>query len=583
MIPLLTHPFALLVALSIPALVAIYFFRNRFRRRHVAGLFLWDSALRAREGGTVIRRMRASWLFLLELLALLALTLAAADPRLPFEGAPRALLVVLDDSASMSAGAPDTCARDRGLALIARTLRRERFRSVRFILAGAQPVLADVEHGTAGLADAWRCQSPHADMDGALALATQLAADQARILVVSDRGPVATPAPGQMRWEAVGQRAPNLAFVEARRSTHEGHDRLFVALGNFTAAARTIDVTLETERGPLPPVRMELPAGGTAEAALSLPPNTGVVRARLPPDALAIDNRIALLPDPPRRVGVRVALADAALRRCFEEAVAATGLADDARPTELLITDQPDAAAAGDAWVLRVSSPTGAVAFAGPFVVDRDQPLGEGLTFHGAIWGADPALALPGSPVILAGNVPLLTAQILASGKCVFDLQLAPALSNVQNTPAWPALAWNTVSWRAATLPGVVDVNVHAGADVAVAVPGGVSEATCTGPTGAQTLRVRGRRAVLAVPVPGVYALAAGDWRCAVAANFCAGLESDLRPQCTGSWGDWHAPAVLTRDYASWAWLAACLALAALIAHTVLVARRPLAETAAAE
>jgi hypothetical protein len=576
MIPLLTYPLALLAALSVPTLVAIYFFRNRFRRSFVAGLFLWDSALRAREGGTVIRRMRGSWLFALELLALLALTLAATDPRLPFDGAQRTLVVVLDDSASMAAGAPGARPRELGLALVQRTLRRERFRRVRYIVAGRQPTLIEADRGLAELADAWTCQAPGADIDAALALAVQLAADRARILVVSDRAPAEAPAPGRMRWEAVGRGAPNLGFVEARRALDTGRDRLFVALGNYTPEARTVELAFLSDGARIHTERVDIPAGGVADTALSLPPGTGAVRVRLPDDALAIDNAVLLLPEAPRRVRVRVALSDPDVAACVEQAVSASGLAEVGQPTELLVTDRAEVEAGAEAWRLLVFSPTGAVAFSGPFVVDGAHPLGDGLAFEGAVWGGSPELRLPGSPVILAGNVPLLTVQTQVSAKRLLNLQFVPQLSNVQRTPAWPGLMWNVLDWRAAALPGVAQANVHAGTTVSLTAPGGVAAAVCDGPDGTRTLAVRGRQAFVPLPVQGSYTLTAGSWRGAVAANFCAPQESDLRSQATGSWGDWHAPEVLLRDYASWAWPAAFVALAALVLHTVLIARRAL-------
>src|SRR4051812_23213307 len=101
MIPLLTTPVALWGLLAIPALVAIYWLRNRFRRHPVSSLMLWIDPRQPRSGGTRLHRLQTPLLFLLELLALLLLVLAAAEPRVPLAQGSPPWVVVLDDSYSM--------------------------------------------------------------------------------------------------------------------------------------------------------------------------------------------------------------------------------------------------------------------------------------------------------------------------------------------------------------------------------------------------------------------------------------------------------------------------------------------------
>src|SRR5881628_532092 len=98
--PYFTLPLALCGLLDLPALTAIYLLRNRFRRQPVSSLMLWLDPREAREGGTRVRRPHAPLLFLLELLAILLLVLAAVDPQVRADQAARPLIVVLDDSFS---------------------------------------------------------------------------------------------------------------------------------------------------------------------------------------------------------------------------------------------------------------------------------------------------------------------------------------------------------------------------------------------------------------------------------------------------------------------------------------------------
>src|SRR5260370_30747653 len=85
MFSLLTTPWALWGLLAIPALVAIYWLRNRFRQVPVSSLMLWRDQKEARQGGFRIRRLQTPLLFFLELLALVLLVGAAAgaSPSLP--------------------------------------------------------------------------------------------------------------------------------------------------------------------------------------------------------------------------------------------------------------------------------------------------------------------------------------------------------------------------------------------------------------------------------------------------------------------------------------------------------------------
>src|SRR5262245_56380125 len=135
MLPVFVQPLAFLGLLALPALVAIYWLRNRHRRQVVSSLLLWADPHQSREGGTRIRRLQTPLVFFLELLLLLLLVLAAAGPYVPSEQGARPLVVVLDDSFSMLAG-DDDCARNRAVAALRDLFRGRGDPPVRFVLAG---------------------------------------------------------------------------------------------------------------------------------------------------------------------------------------------------------------------------------------------------------------------------------------------------------------------------------------------------------------------------------------------------------------------------------------------------------------
>src|SRR5262245_19447545 len=108
MLPLVLYPLALLGLVGVPALVAIYLFRNRYRRHPVSTPRPRPAPRGARHGGTRLRKLQLPLLFLFELLAILLLVFAATDPHFRITAGARPLVVVLDDSFSMQAGGNDS-------------------------------------------------------------------------------------------------------------------------------------------------------------------------------------------------------------------------------------------------------------------------------------------------------------------------------------------------------------------------------------------------------------------------------------------------------------------------------------------
>ena len=90
-----------LFALSLP-LVLLYFLKVRRRERRVSSLLLWQSSLRDREAAAFFQRLQRDPLLILQILALLAMTLALARPAVTVMGhGSQKTVVVLDTSASM--------------------------------------------------------------------------------------------------------------------------------------------------------------------------------------------------------------------------------------------------------------------------------------------------------------------------------------------------------------------------------------------------------------------------------------------------------------------------------------------------
>src|SRR2546425_10310770 len=131
-----------LTALVLP-LVMLYFLKVRRRERRVPSLLLWAPALRDREASAFFQRLQRDPLLILQLLALLALTIALARPTVTVLGdGARKVVVVLDNSASMKATDVSPSRFERAKAEAAALVRRlSEGAEVMVIESGVQPLV----------------------------------------------------------------------------------------------------------------------------------------------------------------------------------------------------------------------------------------------------------------------------------------------------------------------------------------------------------------------------------------------------------------------------------------------------------
>ncbi len=578
MLPLFTFPLAFAALAAVPALLAIYSLRNRFRRRSVSSLMLWVDHRQAREGGARVRRLQFPLFLLLELLILLLLIVAASDPRLLIGRASRPLMIVLDDSYSMLAGAPDS-ARSRGLEAVRETLQRHWGSTTHLVLAGPAPQTTGQPgrsvRRTLDQLEQWRCRSPWADLEKAIAFAGELGGPEAPILVITDHPPPSVLAEGRTRWHAVGQPRENLAIVNAVRSPGPSGERCLLEIANLSAEPAIARLTISM--GPAGTRRSshQLGPGEARRITFDLPPGAGVLHGRLGEDALDVDNHIALLPAPHRPVQVAVRVGDEELRGAIDEALASTGRArTDSVRTELLITDDPQTAAPPGVWSLVLRRDPEPASFIGPFVLDRAHPLTAGLSLAGVVWGAGQQAQPPGLPVVTVGDTALLTDDRRIGGSHELSLRLEPQLSTLHHTPNWPILFWNLLDWRAEHLPGVRRPNLRLGAEAVFTLHEDADEARIIDPDGrSYTLPVRDRRITFHPRAVGICQVNVNQTTYRLAVNALSIDESDLSDCRADTWGDWLDERTLRREYRSIAWALLLAAGAGLAAHQWLIAR----------
>src|SRR5262249_3778310 len=252
--PVFTFPLAFIALLAVPALVAIYWLRNQARERRVSSLLLWLEEKQMWEGGRRRRRLQTPLLFFLELLAIILLATAAAGPMMRAGESGRPLVVVLDDSFSMLAGAGKDdaagSARDRAIRAIESELKSNRYEPVRFVLAGESPQLLGEATTNAGqatkLLQNWKCGAPTAKLEEAVSFAFELGGARARVLAVTDPGPQQELTDSRLQWWSFGSSRPNFAFVNAARTLRDDEDRVLIEIANLSSSSGSTTLSIES-------------------------------------------------------------------------------------------------------------------------------------------------------------------------------------------------------------------------------------------------------------------------------------------------------------------------------------------------
>ena len=593
MIPTFMFPLGFLSLFAIAGLAAIYLLHTRSRRYPVSSLMLWVNQQQTRQGGLRVERLQTPLLFLLELLAIILLALAVAAPIIRTTQGTIPLMVVLDDSFSMLAGVDET-PKSRAIAALKEELAPPRFNlfarrsyAVRYVLAGTEPQVLNEEARTVDEAidrlEAWKCLSPSADLGAAISLAAELGGQKTLILVLTDEPPPQILGEDRMRWWAFGIPHSNMAFVNAARTATDSGERCLLEITNLSPYASRTELVVEVEGAAaqesistLHRSTLEIDPRATRRIFLNLPPKTPTLQARISDDVLAVDNEVVLFPQHRKPVLVDVRIQEPRFRSLIEHALASTDRVVLAKTgPELLFLDETAVADdSTEAWSVRVISEPESSAYLGPFVINLTHPLTEGLSLGGVVWGAGAKEQFLGTPIVTAGNVPLLTDTERVTGVHEIRLRLRPDLSTLQNSPNWPILMWNLLQWRASQTPGLERVNLRLGEVAVLKTKLGTTSVEVVSPDGEMAIQaVLDRTINLKTDAVGIYEIRAGANKYAFSSNALYQAESDLTDKVTGRWGDWGEETLRWWGYQSFAWFFLLLAIGILTLHLFFVKR----------
>ncbi|MHB8612095.1 MAG: vWA domain-containing protein [Candidatus Dormibacteraceae bacterium] len=300
-------PAAAFFALTLPAIVALYFLRIRRPTRVVPALNLWPDQVRDRQANVPWQRLRFSWLLLLQLLAAAVLVAAAVQPALSAgTSLARHPVVLLDVSASMQARDVqptrlDEAKREVG-ALVDQLSPQDR---MTLIAVGPVPrIVASVVGDREALhraLDGLGASNGSADLSSALALAAGLVrpGDDARGYLFSDGivGPIRTDAssslPFPVEYHPIGVSGENIGLTSLVVRTSAQSRAAYLHVQNFGQQARTFSLEWRAD-GKLVDVRQLTLAGGVAlDLVLPVPSDATVVSAHIDAgDVFALDDTV---------------------------------------------------------------------------------------------------------------------------------------------------------------------------------------------------------------------------------------------------------------------------------------------------
>ena len=307
-------PAAAFLAVSLPAIVALYFLRIRRPTRVVPALNLWPDQVRDRQANVPWQRLRFSWLLLLQLLAAAVLVASAVQPALSAgTSLARHSVVLLDVSASMQARDIQPTRLDEAKKEVGAIIDQlSPLDQMTLVAVGPTPrIVASVVGDRDALhraLDGLGVSNGSADLSSALTLAAGLVrpGDDARGYLFSDGivGPIRTDAssslPFPVEYHPIGLSGENVGLTSLVVRTNAQSRAAYLHVQNFGQQARTFSLEWRAD-GKLVDVRSLTLAGGVAQdLMLPVPSDATVVTAHIyAGDIFSLDDSVTAVAKTP--------------------------------------------------------------------------------------------------------------------------------------------------------------------------------------------------------------------------------------------------------------------------------------------
>lgn len=323
-------PAAVLAALTLPAIVLLYFLKARRPEVRVATLMFWHPYLADRQANAPWQRLRPSLLLLLQLLAALLLALGLMRPGLiGAAGIASTTVVMIDSSPSMQAT-------DVGPSRFQAALDRARSEAgqlrpgqeMALILLGEHAQLLSGPTGDSATLQAALSRARPGGVAGNFAEGVSLANSMLQgkpggsIKMISDGHSQAPSSPPNIAaplvYESVGRTSENAAIQAISRSPSGA---LYLRLANYGRSARELKVEMRADGRVVDELTVRLEGNSTADLPpwTGLPARTRIFEARLtPPDAFPLDDSAWLvIAEPPKHTVLLVTPGNSFLQRAL--------------------------------------------------------------------------------------------------------------------------------------------------------------------------------------------------------------------------------------------------------------------------
>ncbi len=487
------NPWGLLGLLALPAILAIHLFQRRFPPLDVAGLHLWSAEARTQSPGRRREHLPITTTLILELLAALLATAVLARPRIGNFGRAPHLIVVLDNSASMSAVVDGKSFRDAALEQLQRRVDElGRDTVITVMLTGRRPVMlagpAIPWKEAQPLLQNWRPQATRHSFEPAWDLAAQWAEEAGHLLFLTDHLPDEDAAlPERMEVVSVGRPCANVALTAARwdYDSESARGRLFLRVVNWGGRSARIRVRGNSGERTVFQSELVLAGGESRPLESELPGGLGTLEVRLdaPDDALPLDSRAVLVEPRPRLVKIAVTLPKKhPAREPIERVLAAIPDWQPAEPerAHLIIAPAfPLPPSKPGLWWLGVGplDPSEEARkksrdLIAPFVIEKRHPLLAGIALGGVVWSGAQPMELSVAPLVSSGHLPLLARlNGTRTTAYVLNLDLGRETANLHRSPDWPILFSNLISLRRDDLPGLRRFNYRLGETIRFRLP----------------------------------------------------------------------------------------------------------------
>ena len=308
-------PLAAALAITLPAIVALYFLRIRRPTRIVPALDLQPDQIRDRQANVPWQRLRFSWLLLLQLLVAAVLVAAAVQPALSASAdlAPHSI-VLLDASAAMQAkdvqpSRLDDAKRQIG-AMIDQLGPQDRMTLIAVQSTARIVGSASGDHDALHRAlNAIPPANGPADLSAALSLASGVvrAGEESRAYLFSDgileplRTSFANGLPFPIEYHRIGVSGENVGLTSLVVRAGAQSRAAYLRVHNFGQQPRSFTLEWRSDAGLIDVRSVSLAAGQAQDLALPVPDAANTVSARIEAkDNFGLDDSVTAIARAPR-------------------------------------------------------------------------------------------------------------------------------------------------------------------------------------------------------------------------------------------------------------------------------------------